>query len=293
MGKDLYDFSVPHYSFEIFPPKGKGNLDSIFATIDGLAILEPDLISVTYGAGGSSRDNTVEIASTIQNHYHLPGVAHLTCVGSTLEQTDKLLCELKEKGVKSILALRGDKRPDDENQEGYFKHASELVAYIKSKYDFFVFGACYPEKHPEAATFEEDIRHLKEKVDAGADALISQLFLDNEDFYRFRDAAQRAGINVPIIAGIMPITVPSMLEKVVSMCGATVPHKVRTFTEAYGHNAEAMVEAGIAYATEQITDLLAYGVDGIHIYSMNKVRVTRHITENISAILYSLRVKRA
>lgn len=289
----IFDFSVPHFSFEIFPPKGKGNLETIFSTIDGLASLRPDLISVTYGAGGSSRENTVEIASTIQNRYHVPGVAHLTCVGSTLEHTDELLEELGEKGVKSILALRGDKRPDSEDQDGYFKHASELIAHIKEKYDYFTFGSCYPEKHPEAPTFEEDIRHLKEKVDAGADALISQLFLDNDDFYRFRDAASRAGINVPIIAGIMPITVPSMLEKVVSMCGARIPRTVRTFTEAYGHNAEAMQEAGITYATQQITDLLASGVDGIHIYSMNKVVVTRRIAQNIQAILYSLRVKRS
>lgn len=282
----------PHYSFEIFPPKGVGNLKSIFATVDSLASLHPDLISVTYGAGGSSRENTIEIASTIQNNYHLPAAAHLTCVGSSLEQTEKILKELKACGVHMILALRGDRRADSDFANGYFKHASELIAYIRANHDFCVLGACYPEKHPEAPSFEEDIRHLKEKVDAGVDALITQLFLDNDDFYRFRDLAVRAGVNVPIIAGIMPITQASMLEKVVSMCGARIPREVQRFADAYGHNSEAMKEAGIAYATEQIADLLAAGVDGIHVYSMNKAEVTRRITQSIHGILYSLRVKK-
>lgn len=291
--KNVFDGGLPHFSFEIFPPKGTGNLDAIFDTIDALASLRPDLISVTYGAGGSSRENTIEIASTIQSRYKLPAVAHLTCVGSTLEQTDALLDELKTKGVKTILALRGDRRPEMDCQEGYFKHASELTAYIKKNYDFCVLGACYPEKHPEATSLEEDIRHLKEKVDAGADGLITQLFLDNDDFYRFRDQAQRAGVDVPIIAGIMPITQASMLKKVVSMCGARIPREVQRFVDAYGHNAEAVKEAGIAYATGQIIDLLAAGVDGIHVYSMNKAGITRQIEQNIHAILYALRVKKS
>ena len=290
---DMFANATPNFSFEIFPPKGAGKLSSIFETVDALASLHPDLISVTYGAGGSSRDNTIEIASTIQRRYMLPAVAHLTCVGSTLEQTDALLRELKEKGVRTILALRGDRRADSDYQDGYFKHASELVAHIKKNYDFHVLGACYPEKHPEAPSLEEDIRHLKEKVDAGVDALVTQLFLDNDDFYAFRDKARAAGVNVPIVAGIMPITVPTMLEKVVSMCGAKIPPAVRRFVDAYGHNAEAIREAGVAYATQQISDLLAAGVDGIHIYSMNKAGITRQIAQNIHGSLYSLRVKRS
>ena len=287
---DMFKGTTPNFSFEIFPPKGAGKLSSIFETVDALASLHPDLISVTYGAGGSSRDNTIEIASTIQKRYMLPAVAHLTCVGSTLEEIDRLLIELKEKGVRTILALRGDRRADSDFQDGYFRHASELVRHIKKNYDFHVLGACYPEKHPEAATLDEDIAHLKEKVDAGVDGLITQLFLDNDDFYRFRDKARAAGANVPIVAGIMPITVPSMLEKVVSMCGAKA---VQRFVDAYGHNAEAVREAGVAYATQQIADLLAAGVDGIHIYSMNKAGITRQIAQNIHGILYSLRVKRS
>lgn len=291
--REMFKDAMPNFSFEIFPPKGTGKLSSIYETVDALASLRPDLISVTYGAGGSSRDNTIEIASTIQKRYMLPAAAHLTCVGSTLEQTDALLRELREKGVRTILALRGDRRPDADEAEGYFKHASDLVRHIKMRYDFHVLGACYPEKHPEAATLEEDIRHLKEKVDAGADALVTQLFLDNDDFYSFRDKARAAGVNVPIVAGIMPITVASMLEKVVSMCGAKIPPAVRRFADAYGHNAEAMREAGVAYATQQISDLLASGVDGVHVYSMNKADVTRRIAQNIHGILYSLRVKRS
>jgi len=289
---DMFRDAKPNFSFEIFPPKGTGKLSSIYDTVDALASLHPDLISVTYGAGGSSRDNTIEIASTIQTRYMLPAVAHLTCVGSTREQIDRLLCELKEKGVRTILALRGDRRADSDYGDGYFKHASELTRYIKTNYDFHVLGACYPEKHPEAPSLEEDVRRLKEKVDAGADALVTQLFLDNDDFYRFRDLCASAGITVPIIAGIMPITVPVMLEKVVSMCGAKIPARVQRFIDAYGHNAEAVKEAGVAYATEQIVDLLASGVDGIHMYSMNKADVTRRIVQNIHGILYSLRVKR-
>lgn len=290
---NAFEKMLPNFSFEIFPPKRTGSLESVYGTVDALASLRPDLISVTYGAGGSNRDNTIEIASTIQNRYMLPAVAHLTCVGSSLEQTDALLAELKEKGVRTILALRGDRRADADSGDGYFKYASELVAHIKKNYDFRVLGACYPEKHPEAPSLEADIAHLKEKVDAGVDALITQLFLNNDDFYRFRDLAQKAGINVPIIAGIMPITQASMLDKVVSMCGASVPPAVRRFVDAYGHNAEAIREAGIAYAASQIVDLLASGVEGIHIYSMNKAGVTRQIAQNIHGILYSLRVKKS
>lgn len=290
--RDIFEDKKPSFTFEIFPPKGVGNLDGIYATVDALASLAPDLISVTYGAGGSSRNNTIDIASSIQNRYALTAVAHLTCVGSTLEEIDRILAELKRKGVHNILALRGDRRAGSDFREGYFKHASDLAAYIKKNYDFRVFGACYPEKHPEAASFDEDIRHLKEKVDNGVDGLISQLFLDNGLFYAFREKALAVGVRVPIIAGVMPITAASQLEKVVSMCGASIPPAVRRFVDAYGHNSLALKEAGIAYATEQIVDLLAAGVDGIHIYSMNQAEVTRRIAENMRGILFSLRVKK-
>jgi methylenetetrahydrofolate reductase (NADPH) len=288
--KDYFKAPRPTYTFEIFPPKGTGDLDSIFATIDALASLAPDLISVTYGAGGTSRDNTVEIASKIQNSYGIPALAHLTCAGSTRQTLDETLEKLHANGVKNILALRGDLKEGE--TLGEFVHASDLIKYIKAKYDFKVFAACYPEKHLEAASAEEDIEHLKEKVDCGADSLITQLFFDNGLFYRFRDKASSAGINVPIEAGIMPITSPKQVHRMTSMCGASIPPAVHKIIEAYGHNSMAMKEAGIAYAASQIVDLLASDTDGVHLYTMNQPDIAKRISESIRGILYSLRVKR-
>lgn len=281
----------PTFSFEIFPPKGKADLEGIFGTIDALASLSPDFISVTYGAGGSSRDNTVEIASAIQTKYNIPALAHLTCVGSKREDIDQILKELKEKGVENILAMRGDL--NEEAVLGDFKHASELTEYIKENYDFNVFGACYPHKHIEAYSMEEDLRFLKHKVDCGSDALITQLFFDNDAFYSFHDKVRGIGIEVPVIAGIMPLTSAKQVDRMISMCGATLPERVQQFVKAYGHNSLAMKEAGIAYATEQIIDLLAHGVDGIHLYTMNQPDTAKRIMENIRGILYALKVKRA
>lgn len=288
--KDYFKAPRPTYTFEIFPPKGTGDLDSIFATIDALASLAPDLISVTYGAGGTSRDNTVEIASKIQNSYGIPALAHLTCAGSTRQTLDETLEKLHANGVKNILALRGDLKEGE--TLGEFVHASDLIKYIKAKYDFKVFAACYPEKHLEAASAEEDIEHLKEKVDCGADSLITQLFFDNGLFYRFRDKASSAGINVPIEAGIMPITSQKQVRRMTSMCGASIPPAVHKIIEAYGHNSMAMKEAGIAYAASQIVDLLASDTDGVHLYTMNQPDIAKRISESIRGILYSLRVKR-
>ncbi|MBQ9564041.1 MAG: methylenetetrahydrofolate reductase [Synergistaceae bacterium] len=284
---------TPSYTFEIFPPKGSRSLDGTWAAIDNLASLAPDLISVTYGAGGTSRDNTVRIASGIQNQYGVRGVAHLTCVGSTKENIRAILRELKANNVRSILALRGDLK--DESDLGEFHHASELISFIREEEGdgFDLFAACYPEKHPEAPSLEEDLRHLKEKCDLGVKGLISQLFFDNDAFSRWRDQARALGIKQPIIAGIMPITSASQIEKMITLCGATVPPRVRRFVDAYGHNSGAVREAGIAYATEQIVDLLARGVDGIHLYTMNQPDVVRRIDQGIRAILYSLRVKKS
>lgn len=291
MPKDFFSLEKPTFSFEIFPPKGEGNLKTVYDTVDALASLSPDLISVTYGAGGSSRENTAVITSDIQTKYNVPALAHLTCISSTKEEMDEILIELREKGVESILAMRGD--ITDTATVGDFKHANELVAYIKANYDFKVFAACYPEKHTEAYSMAEDLKHLKQKVDAGADALITQLFFDNEVFYSFMDKVRGIGIDVPVIAGIMPITAASQLERMVSMCGASIPKEIQQFVKAYGHNSMAMKEAGIAYATKQIIDLLANGVDGIHIYTMNQPEVTKRIVENLRGILYALKVKRA
>lgn len=291
MPKNFFSLEKPTFSFEIFPPKGEGNLKGIYDTVDALASLSPDLISVTYGAGGSSRENTAVIASDIQTKYDIPALAHLTCIGSTKSQMDEILKELEEKGVRNILAMRGDLSPDAEI--GDFKHANELVAYIKENYNFNVFAACYPEKHTEAYSMSEDLKYLKQKVEAGADVLITQLFFDNEIFYSFMDKVRAIGIEVPVIAGIMPITAASQLERMVSMCGASIPKEIQQFVKAYGHNSMAMKEAGIAFATKQIVDLLANGVDGIHIYTMNQPEVAKRIVENLRGILYALKVKRA
>lgn len=288
--KKFSEFLSPTLSFEIFPPKGIGKLDSIFSTVDALASLAPDLISVTYGAGGTSRENTVEIASKIQNSYNLPATAHLTCVGSTVEDMEKTLSELQGRGIKNILALRGD-LAEGENLTD-FLYASDLITFIKKKYDFTIFAACYPEKHPKAISMQEDLLFLKKKVDCGVDALISQLFFDNNFFYDFRDKARAIGIQVPIIAGIMPITSSSQISRMASLCGATIPKSIRKIIDSYGHNSMAMREAGVAYATEQIVELLANGVDGIHLYTMNQPAIAKSISESIRGILYSLRVKR-
>lgn len=291
MNKNYIVKEKPVISFEIFPPKGTGNLKNIYETVDALASLSPDFISVTYGAGGSSRENTVEIAAAIETKYSVPALAHLTCIGSNKQEMKAILDELKGKGVQNILAMRGDIVGDA--QVGDFKHANELIEYIKANYDFNIFGACYPEKHIEAYSMVEDLKYLKQKVDCGVDALITQLFFDNNAYYGFREKARAMGINVPIIAGIMPITAASQLERMVSMCGASIPQEVQQFVKAYGHNSMAMKEAGISYATTQIIDLLANGVDGIHIYTMNKPDVAKRIVENLRGILYALRIKRA
>lgn len=291
MKKDFFSLEKPTISFEIFPPKGNGNLKTVYETIDALASLSPDLISVTYGAGGSSRENTAIIASDIQTKYDVPALAHLTCISSTKEEMDEILNELQAKGVENILAMRGD-IPQGESV-GDFKHANELIAHIKKNYNFNVFAACYPEKHTEAYSMEEDLKYLKQKVDAGVDTLITQLFFDNAAFYNFMDKVRSIGIEVPVIAGIMPLTSASQIERMVSMCGASIPQEIQQFVKAYGHNSMAMKEAGISFATRQIIDLLANGVDGIHIYTMNQPDVAKRIIENLRGILYALRIKRA
>ena len=220
---------APSYTYEIFPPKGNKSTEATYGVIDSLVSFNPDLISVTYGAGGSSRDNTVEIASGIQNKYKVCGVAHLTCVGSTRENIRSILDQLKANGVRNILALRGDLKDRSDLED--FHYASELIKFIKGEYgdDFDVFAACYPEKHPEAKSMEEDLQHLKEKCELGVKALISQLFFDNDIFWNWKEKARAMGITQPIIAGIMPITAASQISKVVEMCGASVPDRVRRF----------------------------------------------------------------
>ena len=285
----FFDKLAPSYTFEIFPPKGNKSTEGTYGVIDSLVSFNPDLISVTYGAGGSSRDNTVEIASGIQNRYHTCGVAHLTCVGTTRAELKAILDQLKANNVRNILALRGDLPAGAEL--GDFHHASELIAFIHEEYgdDFDIFAACYPEKHPEAKSVDDDLHYLQEKCKLGVKGLISQLFFNNDIFWNWRERARSMGITQPIIAGVMPITSAAQISKVVEMCGASVPERVRRFVNAYGHNQGAVKEAGIAYATEQIIDLLARGVEGIHLYTMNQADTVRRIDSGIRSVLYTKR----
>ena len=273
------------FSCEVFPPKKTSPVDSIYKTLDGLKDIKPDFISVTFGAGGSSNVNqsTAEIASIIQNQYQITAMAHLTCVGCTKGEATEILAQLKNSGVENVLALRGDRNPDFPPKED-FLHADELVSFIHRRGDFGVSAACYPEGHPESPDLITDVRYLKQKVDAGAQHLVSQLFFDNDDFFRFLERCRIAGIEVPIEAGIMPVLNRSSIERMVSLCGASMPRKLTRILARYGDHPAALREAGMAYAIDQIADLMAAGVDGIHLYTMNNHAVAKQISESISSI---------
>lgn len=273
-------------SFEVFPPKKTSSIDTVYKTIDELEDLKPDFISVTYGAGGSVTNNrTCKIASYIANKHHMTAVAHLTCVSVGKEDVDYILDDLKANGIQNILALRGDINPDIPPKKD-FEHASDLITYIKARGDFKVSAACYPEGHLEAKNLVEDILNLKKKVDAGAEHLISQLFFDNDKFYDFREKTDIAGIHVPIEAGIMPVTNKSQIERMVSMCGASLPRKFTLMLQRYENNPEALRDAGIAYAVDQIVDLLSHGVSGIHLYTMNNSYVAKQITKSVGNLFH-------
>lgn len=273
------------FSFEIFPPKKDGSIDTVYKTLDGLVDLKPDFISVTYGAGGSLPGcSTREIVSIIKEKYHMESIAHLTCVNSAKEDIDRVIGEFEQSGIENVLALRGDVNPDIPPKKD-FSYASELIEYMKERSSLSFSGGCYPEGHPEADSLDADIENLKRKVDAGAEHLISQLFFDNNLFYNFLDKARAKGINVPIEAGIMPCVNAKQIQRMVTMCGASLPHKFTRIISRYGDNPEAMRGAGIAYAVDQIIDLAANGVDGIHLYTMNNPYIARKISESVSGIL--------
>lgn len=282
---ELFKNNKTVFSFEVFPPKKTSSIDTIYSTLDALSDLKPDFISVTYGAGGNTADSkTCQIASVIWHKYHIVSAAHLTCVNSTRADIDIILSQLKEHEIENILALRGDINPEKPPKND-FKYASELVKYIKEHGDFSVSGACYPEGHVETESIIDDIKHLKEKVDAGAEHLMSQLFFDNAQFYDFLEKTKIAGIHVPIEAGIMPVVNKKQIERMVSMCGASLPAKFTKMMQKYENNPEALRDAGIAYAIDQIVDLISNGVDGIHLYTMNNPYVARKISESISSLL--------
>ena len=272
-------------SFEIFPPKRTDPINTIYDTVKELKGLNPDFISVTYGAGGSeSNTDTLKIASDIKNNYGIESVAHLPCINLTKSEALKILEEFRIAGIENILALRGDVNPDF-TPKNDFKHASDLVSFIKENGDFNIIGACYPEGHRECPTIIEDIRNLKSKVDAGANQLITQLFFENNYFYSFKERAIIAGINVPIEAGIMPVVNKKQIERMVSLCGVNLPKKFLAIMQRYENNPDAMREAGIAYAVDQIVDLIAQGVDGIHLYTMNNPYIAHRIYQSINTLL--------
>lgn len=275
----------PMLSFEIFPPKKQEAFVNVDATLERLCDLKPDFISVTFGAGGSTADNkTVELARKIKNRYGVEPMVHLTCLHYSREEIGELLKQLEDAGIENILALRGDKNPEIPEKHD-FRYASELTAFIKEQGSFGVSGACYPEKHLEAKNAIMDIHNLKKKVDAGAEHLISQLFFDNEVFYSFYEKTRIAGITTPIEAGIMPVTNRAQIERMVNTCGATLPKKFQRILDKYEYQKEALFDAGMAYAINQIVDLIANDVDGIHIYTMNKPTVAGRICDGIRNLI--------
>lgn len=282
---ELFKDNHTVFSFEIFPPKKDGSIETVYKTLDELTDLKPDFISVTYGAGGSQPGcSTREIVSIIKEKYHTESIAHLTCVNSTKADIDRAIEEFKEHGIENVLALRGDINPEIEPKKE-FLHASDLIAYMRERSELSFSGACYPEGHTEAASLDEDIANLKRKVDAGASHLVSQLFFDNGHFYAFLEKARAAGISVPIEAGIMPCVNAKQIQRMVTMCGASLPVKFTRLIARYGDSPEAMRDAGIAYAVDQIIDLAANGADGIHLYTMNNPYVARKISESVSKVI--------
>ena len=274
------------FSFEVFPPKKTMPIDTIFSTLDELKGLSPDFISVTFGAGGSENcNNSVEIARHIKDVCGVQSVIHMPCLNMTRQDAQYVLEQFQQAGIENILALRGDPIEGKE-PAGAFLHASDLIQFIKD-FDnkrtdgkhFKIFGACYPELHPQSKDVYDDIEFLKQKVDSGATHLLSQLFFDNQQFYRFLERCQIKGINVPIEAGIMPVTNKKSVERMVNMTNAVLPKKFTDMMERYGDYPEAIRDAGIAYAIDQIVDLITHGVQGIHLYTMNNPHVARKIYE--------------
>lgn len=282
---DILKDEQVHISCELFPPKQGHQLENVKQVVQEIALLKPSYMSVTYGATGGTSDYTVDIANEIQNRNGIPALAHLTCASSTREKVHEVVAQLKEKKIENILTLRGDIPENaDFPLPNQYKYASELIADVKSLGDFCIGGACYPEGHPEAATMQEDIDHLKEKVDAGCDFLTTQMFFDNGIYYNFMYKILKKNINVPVIAGIMPVTNATQIKRIISLSGNNVPPRFKAIVDRFSDNPAAMKQAGIAYATEQIIDLIANGVNNIHIYTMNKPDVAGAIFHNLSAI---------
>lgn len=282
--RELFDKKTV-FSFEIFPPKKTSSVNVIYKTLEELRDLSPDFISVTFSAGGSGNGAlSCEIASKIKEEYNITPMIHLPCINYTKEEILSVLNDLDSRGIENILALRGDINPDIEPKK-HFRYASDLISFIKQHGDYDIAGACYPEGHIETENIIDDIKNLKKKVEMGADHLISQLFFDNNIFYSFLEKTAIAGINVPIEAGIMPVVNKNQIERMVGMCGASLPPKFVKIMQKYENNPEALRDAGIAYAVDQIVDLVSSGVDGIHLYTMNNPYVAKRISDAVSGII--------
>ena len=271
-------------SFEVFPPKTSSSYESVAHATHEIAALHPDFMSVTYGAGGGTSEHTVQIAADLHAKYGVNVLTHLTCVSSTRQHVSAMLEKFKQHGIENVLALRGD-IPAGGAPENDYHYAAELVRDIKSQGDFCVGGACYPEGHVEAANKTEDILHLKEKVEAGCEFLTTQMFFDNNILYNFLYRIREKGITVPVIAGIMPVTNVKQIKRITSMSGTYLPERFKAIVDRFGDNPDAMKQAGVIYATEQIVDLIANGVNHIHVYSMNKPEVAAGIQASLSEIL--------
>ena len=276
-------------SFEVFPPKTDTAFESVKHATEEIATLRPSFMSVTYGAGGGTSKYTLEIAKNIKEHYGVPTLAHLTCVSSTRETVRKKIAEIREAGIENVMALRGDLTPEMKNSDRSmwdYQHAIDLIRDIKeSGADFCIGAACYPEIHPESQNQKEDIKYLKEKVDAGCSFLTTQMFFDNNLLYNFLYKIREAGITVPIIPGIMPITNANQVARAISLSGSFVPQRFKSLVDKFGQSPAAMKQAGIAYATDQIIDLFANGIMNVHVYSMNNPDVAKAIQSNLSDII--------
>ena len=285
--KDLYRKKKTVISLEIFPPKLDSPVETVYGTLERLSDLKPDFISVTYGAGGKAKDRTIEIASHIKNEMGIESLAHLTCISATKEQIAGSFQGMKEQGIENVLAMRGD-IPEDPDFEFpnplQYEHAADLIREVKAAGGFSIGAACYPEGHVECESRVKDIKYLKEKVEMGVDFLITQLFFDNELFYRFMEELEIAGIQVPVSAGIMPVLNKNQILRMTKLAGCSVPPKFQRILDRYQDNPAALKEAGEAYAIEQIIDLMAWGVAGIHLYTMNKADTARRIIGNIENI---------
>ena len=287
--RDLLKKNTLSISFEVFPPKTETVFESVKQATESIARLRPSFMSVTYGAGGGTSEYTLEIAKNIKENYGVPTLAHLTCVSSTKETVREKIRLMRQAGIENIMALRGDLTPELESGDRSlwdYRHAIDLVRELREYgEEFCIGGACYPEVHPESRTQKEDLFYLKEKVDAGLSFLTTQMFFDNNIFYNFLYKAREHGITVPVIPGVMPITNANQVERSVKLSGTLMPQRFKSLVDKFGSSPEAMKQAGIAYATDQIIDLFANGISNVHVYSMNKPDVAAAILNNLSDIL--------